>query len=138
MDYIASILKIILLFISQLWMDYLETPDIGIENIVSPSGVPRMRIIPTGNQNEFFNEHLASSRYRQLMSDIQQRYDNRYVVVDGPSMTGSTDAKILSDMCDYTVLVVPYGGVSPGTLDAVIDELDETKIAGIVLNNQPE
>ena len=118
-------------------VDYLETPNLGIEHIVSPSGIPRMRIIPSGNQDEFSNEHLASSRYQQLMTAIQQRYDNRFVVVDGPSMESSADAKILSDMCDYTVLVLPYGGVSPGVLDTVIDDLDERKIAGIVLNNQP-
>lgn len=118
-------------------VDYLETPDLGIEHIVSPSGISRMRIIPAGNQDEFSNEHLASSRYEQLMTGIQQRYDNRFVVVDGPSMESSADAKILSDICDYTVLVVPYGGVSPGALDTVIDNLDERKIAGIVLNDQP-
>jgi len=117
--------------------DYLESPNVGIENIVSPSGIPRMRCIPMGNQPEHSAEHFTSARYRQLMEDIKTRYDNRYVVVDGPSLSSSTDARILSDICDYTVLVVPYGKVTSGTLDSLVDEIDEQKLAGIVINDQP-
>ncbi|MFK7855170.1 MAG: CpsD/CapB family tyrosine-protein kinase [Granulosicoccus sp.] len=118
-------------------LEYLDRPELGIEHIVSPSGVPRMRVVPMGSNDEICAEHFTSARYRQLMVDIQQRYDNRYVIVDGPAMSNSTDAQILSEICDYTVLVVPYGGVTPGVLDSVIDEIDERKLAGIVINNQP-
>jgi len=118
-------------------LEYLERPELGIEHIVSPSGIPRMRVVPIGSHDEISAEHFTSARYKQLMIDIKQRYDNRYVIVDGPAMSNSTDAQILSDICDYTVLVVPYGGVTPGVLDSVIDEIDERKLAGIVINNQP-
>lgn len=117
--------------------DYLENPSVGIENIVSPSGIPRMRCVPIGSQPENSAEHFTSARYQQMMHDIKVRYDNRYVVVDGPALSSSTDARILSDLCDYTVLVVPYGKVTPGTLDAWVDEIDEQKLAGIVINDQP-
>ncbi len=118
-------------------LDYLDRPELGIEHIVSPSGIPRMRVVPIGNHNEISAEHFTSARYKQLMVDIKERYDNRYVIVDGPAMTTSADARILSEICDYTVLVIPYGGVTPGTLDCVIDEIDERKLAGIVINDQP-
>ena len=118
-------------------LDYLEQPELGIEHIVNPSGVPRMRVVPLGHHSEISAEHFTSARYQQLMEDIKYRYDNRYVIVDGPSMSTSADARILSEICDYTVLVIPYGGVTPGALDCVIDEIDERKLAGIVINNQP-
>ena len=118
-------------------LDYLERPELGIEHIVSPSGIPRMRVVPIGSHNEISAEHFTSARYKQLMLDIKERYDNRFVIVNGPAMNTSADARILSEICDYTVLVVPYGGVTPGALDAVIDEIDERKLAGVVMNNQP-
>jgi Mrp family chromosome partitioning ATPase len=118
-------------------LEYLEQPELGVEHIVNPSGVPRMRAIPLGQRGEMNSEHFSSARYHQLMQDIKQRYDNRYVIVDGPDMSTSADAKILSEICDYTVLVIPYGGVTPGMLDSTIDEIDERKLAGIVINNQP-
>ena len=120
-------------------VDYLETPEIGIEKIVNPSGIPRMRIIPAGIANDrHSDEHLSSQRCQKLMIDIKERYGNRYVVVDGPPMATSADARILSDMCDFIVLVVPYGAVTSSMLDSIVDEIDETKLAGIVLNDQPE
>jgi len=118
-------------------LEYLEHPDLGVEHIVSPSGIPRMRVIPIGSHTEISAEHFTSARYKQLMLDIKDRYDNRFVVVDGPAMTTSADARILSDICDYTVLVLPYGGVTPGVLDGIVDEIDERKLAGIVINDQP-
>jgi len=118
-------------------LEYLEHPELGIEHIVSPSGIPRMRVIPIGTDSEISAEHFTSARYKQLMVDIKERYDNRFVVVDGPPMSTSADARILSDICDYTVLVLPYGGVTPGVLDGIVDEIDERKLAGIVINDQP-
>ena len=118
-------------------LEYLEHPELGVEHIVSPSGIPRMRVIPIGRNDEISAEHFTSARYRRLMEDVQRRYDNRYVVVDGPAMTTSADARILSDICDFTVLVVPYGGVTPGTLDAIVDDIDERRLAGVVINDQP-
>jgi len=120
-------------------VDYLEAPEIGIEKIVNPSGIPRMRIIPAGIANDrHSDEHLSSQRCQKLMIDIKERYGNRYVVVDGPPMATSADARILSEMCDFIVLVVPYGAVTSSMLDSIVDEIDETKLAGVVLNDQPE
>lgn len=118
-------------------LEYLDQTELGIEQIVHPSGVPRMRTIPLGRNSEIAAEHFTSARYQRLMLDIKERYDNRYIIVDGPAMSESADARILSEICDYTVLVIPYGGVTPGVLDSTIDEIDERKLAGIVMNNQP-
>jgi len=134
---IHKLLKLIGRDNSQGLLEYLEHPELGVEHIVSPSGIPRMRVIPIGSHAEFSAEHFTSARYKQLMFDIKARYDNRFVVVDGPAMTTSADARILSDICDYTVLVLPYGGVTPGVLDGIVDEIDERKLAGIVINDQP-
>lgn len=119
-------------------VDFLETPSMGVESIVHPSGIPRLRIVPAGSPQRYSEEHLSSQLCNKLMMDIQQRYSNRYIVVDGPAISGSADASVLADLCDFLVLVVPYGAVTPGYLDSLIDEIDETKLAGIVLNDQPE
>jgi len=118
-------------------LEYLERPELGVEHIVNPSGIPRMRCVPIGSHQEISAEHFTSARFKQFMLDTKERYDNRFVIVDGPSMTTSADARILSEICDFTVLVVPYGGVTPGTLDSIIDEIDERRLAGVVVNNQP-
>jgi len=118
-------------------LDYLSDPNIGIENIVSPSGIPRMRIVPIGNRMEGDTEHLTSKKMSSFLDEIKQRYDNRFVVIDAPSISSSVDARVVADLCDFIILVVPYGGVSPNVIETVVDEIDEQKLVGVVLNNEP-
>ncbi len=119
-------------------LDYLANPEIGIENIVSPSGIPRMRIIPIGHREEGDTEYLTSKKMPQFLREVKHRYDNRYIVVDAPCITSSADARVLADQCDFIVLVAPYGGATSNQIDSVVDEIDDHKLAGIVLNNEPQ
>ena len=118
-------------------LDYLSDPSIGVESIVSPSGIPRMRIVPIGNRTEGDTEHLTSKKMSAFLDEIKERYDNRFIVIDTPSISSSVDARVLADLCDFIVLVVPYGSVTPNQIEAVVDEIDERKLAGVVLNNEP-
>ena len=118
-------------------LDYLEHPELDVEHIVGPSGIPRMRVVPIGRNDGISAEHFTSARCERLMEDIKSRYDNRCVVVDGPAMTASAEARVLSGVCDLTVLVIPYGGVAPGALDAIVDDIDGRRLAGVVINDQP-
>ena len=117
-------------------LDYLADPELGVDRIVCPSGISRMRIVPTGRRQEGDSEYLTSAKMRRFLSEIKQRYDNRYLIIDAPSISTSADARVLADLCDYIVLVAPYGGVTASQIDAVVDEIDTSKLAGIVLNNE--
>ena len=117
-------------------LDYLADPELGVDKIVSPSGISRMRIVPTGQRQDGDSEYLTSAKMRRFLSEIKQRYDNRYLIVDAPCISTSADARVLADLCDYIVLVAPYGGVTASQIDAVVDEIDTSKLAGIVLNNE--
>jgi Mrp family chromosome partitioning ATPase len=117
--------------------DYLADSRIGLENIVTPSGIPRMRIIPVGNLEGSDSEYVTSKKMSGFISDVKQRYDNRFIVIDAPCIATSADARVLADLCDFIVLVAPYGAVTPSQIDAIVDEIDEKKLAGIVLNDEP-
>jgi hypothetical protein len=52
-------------------------------------------------------------------------------------MTQSADTQILAELCDYIVLVVPYGKVTNQQIDACVKELDNKKLLGVVFNNEP-
>ncbi len=118
-------------------LDYLLDPAIGIENIVSPSGLPRMRIIPIGDTGDTQSEQLTSGRLPGFLDDVKKRYANRFIVVDAPCINESADTRVLADHCDFIILVVPYGLVTPSQIDSVVDDIDDRKLAGIVMNNEP-
>lgn len=115
--------------------DYLDDAGIGVEEIVYASGVPRMRVVPVGNNREGGTEKINSSRMRDLFQEIKFRYPDRYVVVDAPAASDyDAEIRILAELCDFVVLVVPYGRVTEAQLHSAIEKIGHDRLVGVVYN----
>jgi len=117
--------------------DYLEQPDMDIANVIHPTGIERLRIIPAGEIREIPAEYFMSARMRSLVDNIRGRYPDRFVILDSPPMTQAADAQTLAEMADFVVLVVPYGRVTKGQIEDSVKAVDPKKLIGIVFNNEP-
>jgi exopolysaccharide/PEP-CTERM locus tyrosine autokinase len=117
--------------------DYLEKADLDVADIIHPIGIERLRVIPAGDRREIPSEYFTSLRMKQLLSNIRQRYAERFILVDAPPMSETADTQILAELCDYVLLVVPYGKVTNSQVDACIKSLDSKKVLGVVFNNEP-
>jgi len=117
--------------------DYLENPEMDIGEIIHQVGIERLRIIPSGGRREIPAEYFTSNKMKQLLDSIKQRYRERYIILDAPPMTESADTRILAELCDYVVLVVPYGRVTDSQVDISAKAIGEKKLLGIVFNNEP-
>lgn len=115
--------------------DYLVDPGLAVSDIIYATGIPRLRLTPIGNQVSAESEFFTSDRMDEFMHEVKSRYAERYVIVDAPSINGSPDARVLADLCDYTVLVVPYGKVTKAQISAGINSIPSDKFAGLVFNN---
>lgn len=114
--------------------DFIEDETVTLEQIIYPTGVYRMRVIPVGKRRESTTEYFTSLRMRILMDAIKKRYPDRFVFVDAPSIGQSADAAILADLCDYVLMVVPYGKVTESRIREVLLSLDNRKVTGILMN----
>jgi Mrp family chromosome partitioning ATPase len=74
---------------------------------------------------------------RKFLYAAQQRYRDRYIVLDAPPIGESADASILAEFCDRVVIVVPYGRVTEGQVSAAVDSVDKSKLFGLVMNDEP-
>ncbi len=118
-------------------MDYLENKDVDLAGIIHPVGIERLRVIPAGGQRDVPAEYFTSPRFKRMFDNIRRRYDERFVILDAPPMTDSADTKILAELCDYVLLVVPYGRVTQAQIDESIKSIDGAKFLGVVFNNEP-
>jgi Mrp family chromosome partitioning ATPase len=118
-------------------MDYLEDSSIDVANILYRTGVPRLRLIPSGRQRETTGESFSSFRMRAMIDSVRSRYPDRYLILDSPSVLGSPDARILSELADMVVLVAGYGLVTPEKIEAALASFPPEKIAGVVFNHLP-
>jgi len=115
-------------------VDYLENITLEAKDIIYSSGVRRLRLIPAGAPRQPGAEFFTSSRMRRLIEELRTRYRDRYILIDAPAMSTSTDARILAELCDYVMLVVPHGQVSSDHIQSSIDAIGPEKLAGVIFN----
>ena len=66
---------------------------------------------------------------------MRHRYPDRYLFLDGPTIKGSPDARILADLADLVVLVAGYGKDTPNAIYDAAAKFDHSKLAGVVFNH---
>ena len=115
--------------------DYLDDESVTCQDVVYSSGIARVRLVPVGNNREGGTEKLSSKRMKQIMSELTRRYDDRFVFIDAPpSLDYESEISILAELCDFILVVIPYGKVMTGEIISQIEKLDQNKLAGVVFN----
>jgi len=126
--------------------NYFETPaKLGLTNflaqdtddiaeVIYQSGIPRIRIIPTGINNEYAAEYFSSERMSLFIERIKQRYPDRFIIIDTPPIELYAESQILASLCDFSILVIPYGQANKAQVQTSIDIIGHEKLAGLIFN----
>ncbi|HWV14513.1 MAG TPA: CpsD/CapB family tyrosine-protein kinase [Cellvibrio sp.] len=114
---------------------YLTDYSVPLEQIIYSTGIERLRIIPSGGASESAAEIFNSERMQVFVAEIKERYPDRFIVLDAPSVQHSTEARILARYCDHALLVVPFGKAVTDDVLAAVDAVGKEKFAGLVFNN---
>jgi len=117
--------------------DYLENSNLSVESILQESGIKRLRVIPAGTSREIATEYFTSIKMRELMADLLTRYSDRYLFVDAAPIVESADTRILVELCDYVLLVVPYGKATKSKILQAVESIGNEKLLGIVFADKP-
>ena len=117
--------------------DYLVDDSIGMEAILYQTGIARLRLIPAGTHFESGAEFFTSSSMQLFLQAVKLRYPDRFIVLHAPPIDVSADSRILAQLCDMTVLVTGYGGVSEARLIEAANIVGRERLAGVVVNQVP-
>jgi len=115
--------------------DYLSRVGLDIKDVVYATGVPRLRVVPIGDNREGAAEYFSSEKMQHFINEIRSRYIDRYIFIDSPPVTDSSEARILTEIADMVVLVVPHGGATMDQIETAINVIGKDKLAGLVYNN---
>jgi polysaccharide biosynthesis transport protein len=75
-----------------------------LDTVMQRTPIEHLDVMPAGNRPEGVSEQLNSSRFNDLLRDLNMRYD--HVIFDAPSVSGNSDARVIAAGCDQTILVV--------------------------------
>lgn len=109
--------------------------DAPVEEAIKPTSVPNLHFLPSGRLPRTSMGLLESSRIKELIRSLRNRYD--VILVDAPPVIGISDASILAGAMDGTVMVVQYRKYPRDMAAKTKHLLDLTgaKTLGVVLNN---
>jgi len=117
--------------------DYLENPTLDVEKIIHPLGIARYRLITAGGRRDTPDELFTSVKMKQLMDAVRRRYEERFIIMDGPPMSRIADIRILSELADYVLLVAGYARSTNAQIASAVSAIGEKKLLGIVFNEDP-
>ncbi|MFV1871981.1 MAG: CpsD/CapB family tyrosine-protein kinase [Oleiphilus sp.] len=115
--------------------DYLSNSSLNIKDVVYATGVPRLRVVPIGGNSEGAAEYFSSEKMQHFINEIRSRYSDRYIFIDAPPVIDSSEARILTEISDMVLLVVPHGRATEDQVEIGIEAVDPEKLVGLVYNN---
>jgi capsular exopolysaccharide synthesis family protein len=113
----------------------LLTGQFELDDVVIPTQVPNLFVLPCGPIPPNPAELLSSESMRRFFEEAAQKYD--YVVLDSPPVLHVTDARILATQVE-AVILVSHGAVTPReAVKHAKQHLEQVNgnLIGVVLNN---
>lgn len=114
--------------------------DLDIENaplssFVIETSTPNLSVIPAGQGSEDTVQLLYSSSMQALLDRVSKHFD--VTLIDTPPMLHMTDARILGERSDGSILVFRAGTTTLEQAQAARDQLDRDgiRVLGAVLND---
>ncbi|HEY1582225.1 MAG TPA: polysaccharide biosynthesis tyrosine autokinase [Chthoniobacterales bacterium] len=114
--------------------DYLTT-DIPLEDVIQPTKVPNLSLLPSGVLPDDAVGILNSQRMSDLIAELKTRFD--IIFFDSPPMLGVSDASVLASEVDETIIVVQHRRFPRAMLTRVKQAIIGVggNLLGVVLNN---
>lgn len=112
--------------------DTLTDAGVGLADVIQPSPLPNLSILPAGAARGGVSEILRSPLLEDLLRDVRQQY--AYVVLDTPPLLPVFDSALLSKLVDGVLLVVSANQTPRKLLGEALNMLDSSKVLGIVFN----
>ncbi len=118
------------------WAHTATDPLVLVKRLLLPTGIPRLHLIPAGRCEAVKagrpREYFSSGAMRTVIQQLSE--EPCFVFLDGPPITGSPDARILSDLADFVILVVGYGRSTAAAITQAAAIFERPKLAGVVFN----
>jgi capsular exopolysaccharide synthesis family protein len=112
------------------------TNQIGIKEAVNKTDEDNLYVLPSGPIPPNPSELLGSKAMHNFMEQALEEFD--LIIFDTPPVLAVTDAQILGNLCQGSVLVVSSGKTEKDALIKTKELLTSTngKLLGVVLNNK--
>lgn len=105
-----------------------------IKEIMVWPGIDKLTLIAGCRTILESGELLASPKMRNLVSEMKERYPERFIFFDLPPVLASADAASFAPMVDHIIMVTLANSTSIKDVKKALSLLPQDKVMGLVLN----
>jgi non-specific protein-tyrosine kinase len=110
--------------------------DTPLNQLIVWPGIEKMSLISGSNTATNSTELLSSQMMKDLVTEMGERYDDRYVFFDCPPVLEQSEAISMAPLMDGIILVVEAGKTPKADILKAISLLPKDKFLGCVLNKK--
>jgi Mrp family chromosome partitioning ATPase len=104
-----------------------------VDGIVKQVFLPRLWVMPVGSSPFDFSPLIRTSTMKDLIATLRERFE--VIILDLPSILAATDTLVLAGLADQLLLVVRSGVTPSAVLGQALQQLNQDKLVGMVLND---
>ncbi len=108
--------------------------NISLEDLIIPSGVDKLSILPAGPPPVNPAELSGSASMVKLLNELRSRYEDRFVIMDSPPLYAAPETAVLAQHVDGVVLIIRHGLSRREHIKALAETIGKDKIIGVVYN----
>lgn len=110
--------------------------NISLKDLIIWPGIDKLTLISGDRTVSESSELLSSEMMENLVREMGDRYDDRYVFFDAPPVLERAEAISMAPMMDGIIIVVEAGVTSKRDVQKAVSLLPPDKILGFVLNKR--
>lgn len=99
------------------------------------TGIGKLVVMPAGRRIDNVAELFSSGRMQNFISELKNRYADRYVIFDTPPVLSFAEAHSLASYIDGVLFVVKEHGPTIHNIKEALHNLKDSKIIGMVYSN---
>ena len=108
---------------------------IPLKDILIHPGIERLTVLPAGGRMDNSTETIGSHRMENLIRQLKNRYQDRYIIFDAPALVTCPDPIVLSSHVDAILLVARANHTTTEDITQGMALLKDKNVLGTVLND---
>ena len=105
-----------------------------LTELLLKTGLGKLSLLASGKPPANPSELLSSEKMANLIEELKNRYDDRFLVIDSPPPNIAPETAAIAKLVYAIIVVIDYGSTPIHLIEEMLDNLGREKIIGAVVN----